>query len=45
VLDSAPAEADAATSALAARGRERFSLAAMTAGVDAAYRTALQRAG
>jgi glycosyltransferase involved in cell wall biosynthesis len=44
-LDSAPAEADAATSALAARVRERFSLEAMTAGVDAAYRTALQRAG
>ena len=35
----------AATSALAARVRERFSLEAMTAGVDAAYRTALQRAG
>ncbi|MFZ4533003.1 MAG: glycosyltransferase family 4 protein [Alsobacter sp.] len=44
-LDAAPAEADAAAAALAAWVRERFSLEAMTAGIDAAYRTALQRAG
>jgi glycosyltransferase involved in cell wall biosynthesis len=44
-LDAAPAEADTASSALAARVRERFSLESMTAGIDAAYRTALQRAG
>ena len=44
-LDAAPAETDAAASALAARVRERFSLKAMTTGIDAAYRTALRRAG
>jgi glycosyltransferase involved in cell wall biosynthesis len=44
-LDAAPAEADVAAAALAARVRERFSLEAMTAGIDAGYRTALQRSG
>ena len=44
-LDSAPAGMEATTAALAARVRELFSLEAMTAGIDAAYRTALRRAG